>query len=51
MSGETLVLFAWRAGRRPIPGDIQGHVGQGSGQSNLVADVPVTAEEVEISDS
>ncbi|KAK4829983.1 hypothetical protein QYF61_008114 [Mycteria americana] len=39
--GETLVQVAQRGGRCPIPGNIQGQVGRGSEQPDLVEDVPV----------
>ncbi|KAK4808965.1 hypothetical protein QYF61_015199 [Mycteria americana] len=38
--GETLKQIAQRGGRCPIPGNIQGQVGQGSEQPDLVEDVP-----------
>jgi len=37
---ETLAQVAQRGGRCPIPGNIQGQVGQGSEQPGLVEDVP-----------
>jgi len=36
--GETLEQVAQRAGRCPIPGNIQGQVGRGSDQPDLVED-------------
>ena len=38
--GETLEQVAQRGGRGPIPGNIQGQVGWGSEQPDLVEDVP-----------
>jgi len=38
--GETLAQVSQRGGGCPIPGDIQGQVGWGSEQSDLVVDVP-----------
>ena len=38
--GETLAQVAQRGGRCPISGDLQGQVGQGSEQPDLVEDVP-----------
>ena len=38
--GETLAQVAQRGGRCPVPGNIQGQVGQGSEQPDLVEDVP-----------
>jgi len=38
--GETLAQVAQRGGRCPIPGHIQGQVGWGSEQPDLVEDVP-----------
>jgi len=38
--GEPLEQVAQRCGRCPIPGNIQGQVGQGSEQPVLVEDVP-----------
>ncbi|KAK4818961.1 LOW QUALITY PROTEIN: hypothetical protein QYF61_022628 [Mycteria americana] len=38
--GETLEQVAQRCGRCPIPGNIQGQVGRGSEQPDLVEDVP-----------
>jgi len=38
MGGETLVQVAQRGGRWPIPGNIQGQVGQGSEQPALVGE-------------
>ena len=38
--GETLAQVAQRGGRCPIPGNIQGPVGRGSEQPDLVEDVP-----------
>ena len=40
VGGETLKQFAQRGGRCPIPGIIQGQVGRGSEQPDLVEDVP-----------
>ena len=37
--GETLEQAAQRDGRCPIPGNIQGQIGQGSEQPDLVEDV------------
>ena len=39
-SGETLEHVAQKGGRWPIPGNIQGQVGWGSEQCDLVEDVP-----------
>jgi len=39
-----------RGGRCPIPGNIQGWVGQGSEQPGLVKDVPVHCRGVEPAD-
>jgi len=36
--GETLAQVAWRGGRCPIPGDIQGQAGRGSEQPDPVKD-------------
>jgi len=33
--------IAWGGGRCPIPGNIQGQVGQGSEQSDLIEDIPI----------
>ncbi|KAK4816211.1 LOW QUALITY PROTEIN: hypothetical protein QYF61_013449 [Mycteria americana] len=38
--GETLEQVAQRGGRCPMPGNIQGQVGQGSEQPDLVEDIP-----------
>ena len=38
--GETLEQVAQRGSGGPIPGNIQGQVGQGSEQPGLVEDVP-----------
>jgi len=38
--GETLPQVVQRGGRCPIPGRVQGQVGQGSEQPGLVEDVP-----------
>ena len=38
--GETLKQVVQRGGRCPIPGNIQGEVGRGSEQPDLVEDVP-----------
>ena len=38
--GETLEQVVQRGGGCPIPGNFQGHIGQGSEQSGLVEDVP-----------
>jgi len=43
---ETLEQLAQRGGRRPIPGYLQGQVGQGSEQPGLVKDVPAQCREV-----
>jgi len=37
---EALAQVAWRCGRCPIPGNIQGQVGRGSEQPDRVEDVP-----------
>ena len=37
--GETLEHVAQRGGRCSIPGNIQGHVGMGSEQPDLVEDI------------
>lgn len=39
-AGETLAQVAQGGGRCPIPGNIPGLVGRGSGQPDLVEDVP-----------
>ena len=39
--GETLECIAQRGGRCPMPGNIQGQVGWGSEQPDLVEDVPI----------
>ncbi len=41
-SGGTLEQVAQRGGRCPIPGNIQGQVGRGSEQPDLVGDVPAS---------
>lgn len=41
---------AQRGGRRPVPGDIQGQVGQGSEQRGLVEDVPIYSRGVGLHD-
>ena len=38
--GETLAQIAQRSSGGPIPGNIQGQVGQGSEQPGAVEDVP-----------
>ena len=40
VGGETLEQVAQRGGKCPIPGNIQGEVGQSSEQPDLVVDVP-----------
>jgi len=37
-------------GRHPIPGNIQGQLGQGSEQSDLVQDVPAHCREIGLND-
>ena len=48
--GETLEQVAQRGCTRPIPGNIQGQVGQGSEQPDLVADVPAHCRGVGLDD-
>jgi len=38
--GETVERIAWRGSGGPVPGNIQGQVGWGSEQPDLVGDVP-----------
>ena len=38
--GETLEEVSQRGARWPIPGNVQGQVGRGSEQPDLVEDVP-----------
>jgi len=44
--GETLEQIAQTGGRCPIPGNIQGQVGQGLEQPDLVEDVPTHCREL-----
>ena len=48
--GETLAQVARRGGRCPIPGNVQGQVGQGSEQPDLVEDVPAHCRGVGLDD-
>ena len=48
--GEALARVAWRGGRCPIPGDLQGQVGRGSVQPDLVEDVPAHGRGVGLDD-
>ena len=48
--GETLEQVAQRGGRCPIPGKIQGQVGWGSEQPDLVEDVPAHCRGVRLDD-
>jgi len=48
--GETLAQVAQRGGRCPIPGNIQGQVGQVSEQRHLVEDVLAHCKEVGLDD-
>ena len=48
--GETLAQVAQRGGRSPIPGNIQGQVGWGSEQLDLVEYVPSHCRGVELDD-
>jgi len=47
--GETLGKTDQRGGRCPIPGNIQGQVGWGSEQPDLVEDMPVLCRGVWLS--
>ncbi|KAK4819013.1 hypothetical protein QYF61_024129 [Mycteria americana] len=49
-SGETLEQGAQRGCRCPIPGNIQGQVGRGSEQPDLVEDVPAHCKGVGLDD-
>jgi len=49
-SGETLERVAQRGGRGPMPGNIEGQVGWGSEQPNLVKDVPAFCKGVGLDD-
>ena len=46
-SGQALEHVAQSGGACPLPGDIQGQVGWGSGQTDLVVGVPVYCKRVE----
>jgi len=48
--GETLEQIAQRGGRCPIPGNIQGLVGQGSEYTDAVEDVPAHCRGVGLDD-
>ena len=48
--GETLAQVAQRGGRCPIPGNIQGQVGQDSEQPDLAEDVPAHCRGVGLGD-
>jgi len=48
--GETLAQIAQRGGGGPIPGNIQGQVGRGSEQPDLVEDVPAHCRGVGLDD-
>ena len=48
--GETLEQVARRGGRCPIPGNIQGQVGRGSEQCDLVEDGPAHGRGVGLDD-
>ena len=48
--GETLEQVAQRGGRCPMPGNIQGQVGRGSKQTDLVEDVPAHCRGVGLDD-
>ena len=39
IGGETLAQVVQRGSGGPLPGNIQGHVGRGSEQPNLVKDI------------
>lgn len=40
MGGETLIQVAQRGGGEPMCGNVQGHIGQGLEQPDLIEDVP-----------
>ena len=48
--GETLAQVAQRGSGGPIPGNIQGQVGWGSEQHDLVEEVPAYCREVGLAD-
>jgi len=48
--GETLKQVAQRGGQCPIPGNVQGQVGQGSEQHHLVEDVTACCRRVGLDD-
>jgi len=48
--GATLEQVAQRGGRCPIPGNIQGQIGQGSEQPDIVVDVPAYCGRVGLDD-
>ena len=48
--GEALAQVAQRGCRYPIPGNIQGEVGRGSEQPDLVEDVPAHSRGVGLAD-
>jgi len=48
--GETLQQVAQRGGRCSIPGNIQGHVGWGSEQPDVVEDVPAHCRGIGLDD-
>ncbi len=48
--GRTLAQVAQRGGGCPIPGNIQGQVGRGSEQPDLVGDVPAPCRGVGLDD-
>jgi len=50
MTRVVLAQIAQRGGRCPIPGNIQGQVGQGSEQPGLVEDVPAHCRGVGLDD-
>ena len=49
-SGATLDQVAQRGGRCPVPGNVQGQVGRGSEQPDLVVDVPAHCKGVGLDD-
>ena len=48
--GETLEQVSQNGGRCPIPGNIQGQVGRGSEQRDLVENVPAHCRGVGLED-
>jgi len=50
VGGETLEQVAQRGGECPIPGNIQGRVGQDSEQLDLLVDVPAHCRGVGLDD-